>query len=159
VADRPSSDEQIRRMLQELLAQRFKLKLHRETREIPIYALVVGKNGHKLQATKDASQNGDGSIWLGNGALSARGVTMALFVRILSENLDRPVLDKTSLPGRYDFNLTYDDQSSAAHADLHFTPVGPAIFGPIQDLGLKIEAQKDYVEMLVFDSAERPSAN
>ncbi|MBV9743332.1 MAG: TIGR03435 family protein [Acidobacteriia bacterium] len=157
-AERPSSDEQIRRMLQELLADRFKLKLHSETREIPIYALVIGNNGHKLHATKDASQQGDGSIWIGNGALSARGATMALFVRFLSDNLDRPVLDKTSLPGRYDFNLTYD-QSSAAHTDGDFIPLGPAVFGPIRDLGLKIDAQKDFVEMLVIDSAERPSAN
>jgi uncharacterized protein (TIGR03435 family) len=158
MAERPSSDEEIRRMLQELLADRFKLRLHRETREIPIYALVVGKKGLKLQATKDASQNGDGSLWIGNGSLSARGASMALFARILSDNLDRPVLDKTGLPGHYDFDLTYD-QSSAAHTERDFTPIGPAIFGPLQDLGLKIDAQKDFVEMLVIESVERPSAN
>jgi uncharacterized protein (TIGR03435 family) len=158
-AEHPSSEDQIKQMVQALLADRFKLKLHRETKAIPVYALVVGKDGPKLAEAQDASLNqGLGNIIVPPGELKARGATMALFVSILTENLDRPVIDKTNLTGHYDFDLTYDGPpwSIEEHG---WRPFGEAIFRPIQDLGLKLEPQKSPVEVLVIDSVDHPSAN
>lgn len=155
-AERPSNESQIRQMLQALLADRFKLRLHRQTKEIPVYALMAGRNGPRLTAAKDASINqGAGDIEVGPAQLYARGTTMGMFVRILTENEERPVIDKTNLTGHYDFNLSWEQTSYGPG----FTPIGAAIFGPIQDLGLKLAPQKDKVQMLVLDSVERPSEN
>ena len=67
----------------------------------------------------------------------------------------RPIVDKTGLTGHYDFNVTYEPIPVGPG----FNPIGAAIFVPIQDLGLRVESQKDAVEVLVIDSIERPSAN
>jgi uncharacterized protein (TIGR03435 family) len=102
-AVRPSSQDEMRQMLQTLLADRFKLRLHREKRDFPIYALVVGRNGPKLTAAnessnKDSARNaGKGSIDIGNGVFKGGGATMELLIQILTDNLERPVIDKTSL--------------------------------------------------------------
>ena len=80
---------------------------------------------------------------------------MAMLAMILTDNLERPVIDKTGLAGHYDFNLTYEPGPSGPG----FHPIGEAIFVPVQELGLKLESQKDTVEVLVIDSIERPSAN
>ena len=156
-AEHPSTEGQIRQMVQALLADRFKLRLHRETREIPVYALVVGKDGPKLAETKDSSQDKSlGDIMVPPGKLTARNSTMALFVMILTDNLDRPVIDRTNLTGHYDFNLTYDGPSWSPGS---WKPFGASVFGPIQDLGLKLEPQKSPVEMLVIDSVDHPAGN
>jgi uncharacterized protein (TIGR03435 family) len=84
---------------------------------------------------------------------------MALFVQILTDNLDRPVIDETNLTGNYDFDLTYEGLSWSPEEAGSYRPFGAAIFGPIQKLGLKLEPQKSPVEMLVIDSVDRPSAN
>ena len=152
--ERPSSEVQLKQMVRALLADRFKLKVHREIRDTPVYALVVGKNGPKLQASKDETPR-QGDIEIRPGRLSAYGATMALFAKILTENLERPVVDKTNLDGNYDFTLSYDPPSTGAG----FQPLGVAIFAPIQDLGLKLEPQKAPVEMLVIDSVQHPSEN
>jgi uncharacterized protein (TIGR03435 family) len=78
---------------------------------------------------------------------------MGTFVRILSDNLDRPAIDRTNLLGPYDFTLNYD-QSSLADWRL-----GPVLFAMVQDVGLKLEARKEQVEILVIDSIEQPSGN
>jgi uncharacterized protein (TIGR03435 family) len=80
---------------------------------------------------------------------------MAMLAMMLTDNEDRPVIDKTNLTGHYDFSVTYEQDSTGAG----FTSMGPSIFGPIQDLGLKLEPQKDRVEMLVIDSVDHPSEN
>jgi uncharacterized protein (TIGR03435 family) len=153
-AEHPSSESQIRQMVQGLLVDRFRLKLHRANKEIPVYALVVGRSGPKLQAAK-AIPLGQGDIEIRPGRLFAFGTTMGMFAHILTENLDRPVIDKTNLTGNYDFNLTYEQESTRPI----YTPIGSGIFGPIQDLGLRLEPRKDAVQMLVIDSVERPSEN
>src|SRR5580700_11110624 len=95
-AGRPSSEAEIKQMLQALLADRFQLKLHRATKEVAIYALVVGKNGPKLAAAKDAC-NGNGCFGVSLGSLTARGATMDFTAYVLSHLIDPPVLDKTGL--------------------------------------------------------------
>jgi uncharacterized protein (TIGR03435 family) len=76
-----------------------------------------------------------------------------MFVMILTDNLDRPVLDKTNLTGDYDFSLTYDQTGPK------FTFTGPDVFTPIHDLGLKLEPQKSPVQMLLIDSVAHPTEN
>jgi uncharacterized protein (TIGR03435 family) len=159
-AEHPATESQVKRMVQALLADRFKLKLHRETKEISVYVLTVGKDGSRLEEGKVRSLNRPlGDILVPPGKLTAHGATMALFVQILTENLDRPVVDKTNLTGNYDFDMTYDGPSWAPEESGSWRPFGAAIFGPIQKLGLKLEPQKSPVEMLVIDSVDHPSAN
>jgi uncharacterized protein (TIGR03435 family) len=79
-------------------------------------------------------------------------------VGVLTDNLERPVLDRTGLTGHYDFDVTWEPPSLPANGP-QWTPIGEAIFTPIRDLGLRLEAQKASVEMLVIDSIEHPSAN
>lgn len=157
------SEDQFRLMLQQLLASRFSLKIHRETRELPVFALVLGKGGPRLPVAKDATVNGGmGEFGVGPTKLFARGGTMPMFALILTNNVDRPVVDKTGLTGHYDFDLNYDPPEPAPRAAGEppaWTPVGPAIFTAIQQLGLKLEPQKDTFDMLVIDSVDRPSGN
>ncbi len=150
-----------RRMLQKLLADRFKLTLHRETRELPVYELAIAKNGPKVQAAKpgDSYPNGlkrssDGQaqgpgLWLPEqGKLIGQGVSIAVLVRSLSEKLGgRIVVDKTGLTGNYDFTLSW---SPGGNQD--------SIFPAIQEqLGLKLETQNVPMEVLVIDHAEQPA--
>lgn len=121
---------------------------------------MAGKDGPKLEERKTRSiYRPLGDIVTPPGKLTARGATMGLFVQILTENLDRPVIDKTNLTGNYDFDLTYEGPSWSPEEAGSYRPFGAAIFGPIQKLGLKLEPQKSPVEMLVIDSVDRPSAN
>jgi uncharacterized protein (TIGR03435 family) len=217
--------EQLRVLLQSLLAERFNLKIRRETKQLPIYALVVAKNGPKLNKSEtqpgagadaklpDLSKVGDpgtapvikmggaggggvtasgggagvggasGAVMvmsagsggkgasmmrMGPGQLSAQGAPISTLVMLLSQQLGRPVMDKTGLEGNFDFNLQYspdetqrglgvgglDRPDMAPPADAS----GPSIFTALQDqLGLKLESQKGPVEILVIEHIERPS--
>jgi uncharacterized protein (TIGR03435 family) len=172
------------RMLQALLVDRFKLTLHRETRDLPAFALVIAKNGPKLQESKpgDTFPNGvkvpggplsPRSIHLGPGQLAGHGIPVASLVDLLSQRLGRIVVDKTGLKGVYDFTLQWTpDQSPAAmpvgqengkpETDNAPPPEssGPSLFTAIQEqLGLKLESTKGPVEVLVIDHVERPSEN
>jgi len=162
-----------RRMLQALLGDRFQLTLHRETKELPVYALVIAKKGPKLQETHPGDHDPTGMTF-GSGLLKGEGVPIALLVRHLSQQqLGRPVLDKSGLTGKYDFTLKWipDDRraplfkgTEAGQQDTGSAPSaessGPSIFTAIQEqLGLKLEPQKGPVEILVIDHVERPSEN
>jgi len=143
------NDEQ-RKMLLTLLAERFQLKYHRENREGPVYLLCRTKKRLKLQETN----NGDvaPSISGPETGIAGRNVSIALFARRLSRWLDRPVFDRTGLDGSYDFTFEYD--SSDPGRDL-----AASIVVSIQGLGLKLEPGKGPFETIVIDHAERPSAN
>jgi uncharacterized protein (TIGR03435 family) len=171
-------------MLQALLADRFKLTIHRETKELPVYALVVAKNGPKLQEAKpDATYpNGikgpdgvgrAGMMRMGMGELTAQGVPLANLLGSLSRQLGRKVVDKTGLTGKYDFMLHWTPDESqgpmfkgtdggpqGSNAAAPPESSGPSIFTAIQEqLGLKLESQKGPVEMIVIDHVEKPSQN
>jgi bla regulator protein BlaR1 len=173
-----------RRMLQALLADRFKLTLHRETKELPVYSLVIAKNGPKLQEAKadDTYPNGikgfdgrgtAGMMRMGRGELTGQGLPMGSLVRLLTQQLGRTVLDKTGLTGKYDFTLKWTPDESEApmlkgagdgKQGTGSTPTpessGPSVFTALQEqLGLKLESQKGPVEILVIDHAEKPSEN
>jgi uncharacterized protein (TIGR03435 family) len=150
----PVPTAQLRRMLQTLLADRFKLQVHRETRELPVYALVVTRSGPKLHtANPDSNTDMRGE----NGSFVFRGTSMAQFADDLSTMIfvDRPVLDRTGIPGVFDFSLKFAD-SNAEMKRATLQGDGPSIFTIVQEqLGLKMEAQKGPIEMLVIDRVEK----
>jgi len=230
-----ATKEQVRIMLQNLLADRFKLAIHRETKELPIYALTVGPRGPKLQpaAVSDptpsnpaapAAGHGDapspppsqrlsvrgglklgpdgcpelppfaaargGNFMLmtpGGACMISSGETMAELASDLSNQFSRPVVDQTSVTGKYAVKLRFDPSSiprgtgaggfgpimikdgppmsagPAGDPSARMAPDGdppPTIFAALQEqLGLKLEAKKGPVEMLVIDRLEKPSEN
>ena len=163
---RPSHDEQMS-MLRALLADRFKLTFHREPKEFSIYALEIIKGGPKLKDTThsaDPPSVGPGVVYPQRIVLPARNATMTDFASLMQRAiLDRPVVDRTGLTGRYDFDLEWAPDESQFGGDLPPAPADAAaapLFTAIQQqLGLKLEATKGPVAALVIDTAERPSAN
>jgi len=156
-ADQPVTDDQMKLMLRQLLADRFKLTFHRETKEMRAYALTVVRSGHKLHpsavGTKPSREN---------TAIStiAKGLTIQEFADFLAGPLKTPIVDQTGLKGQYDFVLDFTQ---------YLPPGGPrglddfldAIPATLEgELGLKLERQtKIPVEVLVIDHVEKPSAN
>jgi uncharacterized protein (TIGR03435 family) len=142
--------EQLRPMLQKLLEERFKLKVHRESKDSQGYALLVAKDGPKLQAT----QGGQAKPMILKNGLRANNVSMATFAWMLSRPTGRQVVDKTGIPGNFDFKLDYAPEG-VTDSSL------PSVFTALQEqLGLKLTPQKVSVETLVIDSAKRvPTEN
>jgi uncharacterized protein (TIGR03435 family) len=155
---RPSSDE-MKRMVQELVADRFHLSFHRAKRELPVYAIVVGKTDPKLtKSTRDpngipaAAFSPLGKLSVGNATMTDLATFMQRYVT------DRPVVDKTGIPGKYDLNLVWTPDDKATSTDDPNAP--PGLFTAIQEqLGLKLEAVKAQVDVLVVDHVEQPSEN
>jgi uncharacterized protein (TIGR03435 family) len=157
-----TTGEDVLLMIQNLLAERFKLILHRDTKEVPVYALVVGKGGSKLQEVEFGRGNTSGMP----GKLTATRIGMRNLTEFLSRQTGRPVLDMTGLKGFYSFTLNYaPDEAASAPAPgappLPESTVGTSLFSAIQEqLGLKLEARKAPVEILVVDHAEKvPTEN
>ena len=175
-------------MLQSLLADRFQLVFHRETKEMPIYALVLarkdGKLGPKLVETKEGScttfdpknppsgRPAPGTMFCGNqmmgrGNLRAASIPVANLAPMLSRMLGRTVIDKTGLTAKYDINVEWtpdEGQFASLPPDAPKPPpsdvTGPSIFTALQEqLGLKLESQKGPVEMFVVEKAEKPTEN
>jgi uncharacterized protein (TIGR03435 family) len=155
---RVSSVDEERLMVQTLLASRFGLKVHRDHREMPVYAIVVAKGGPRLSIAADVDQRRGRGINIESGSLVSRAGNMGELVDVLTTNLDRPVFDMTGLTGRYDFNLTWD-QPSVPAAGPSWAPIGPALFSSIHNIGLRLDPRKASVEILVIDSIGRPSEN
>lgn len=143
------------RMLQSLLEDRFKLAIHRETKELPTYALVVGTNGPKFREVPD-----DGSepvIGAAEGyRIKAHHISMKLLAATLQGYVGDAVIDATGLTGLYDVSLDFTvDESMSPDAER-----GPTLFEAVQrQLGLKLEMRKGPVEVLIIDHVEKPSAN
>jgi uncharacterized protein (TIGR03435 family) len=161
--DRPSTWEQQSKMLQTLLADRVKLKVHWETRQRPQYKLVVAKGGPKLQAAKDGDSNAQAAgNRISRGLIDAHGIAAAEFASLLRSELGRPVVDGTGLTGQYDFKLQWVPDESQPNGGGEVPPpdaTGPSIFAAIREIGLKLEAIKGPVEVLVVDYVEKPSEN
>jgi uncharacterized protein (TIGR03435 family) len=167
---RPTLDEQMS-MLRKLLADRFHLTFHRDEKEFSIYALGVAKNGLKLkESTVDPDAPPEGPPPLvfvlspESVRLPGRSATMAEVASVFQRAaLDRPVVDRTGLSGRYDFDLEFTpDESLFGGLGLKGTPEStrPDLFAAMQQqLGLKLEATKGLIDTLVIDQAERPSDN
>ncbi|HYL36545.1 MAG TPA: TIGR03435 family protein [Bryobacteraceae bacterium] len=166
MTERPSI-EQFRDMLRALIEDRFQLKIHRETKELPAYALLVAKNGSKLAP---AESEGRG-IRTGPGSLSFKRIGMAGLAAQLSTQLGRVVFDKTGLTGEYAVTLEYAPEPGQGGPEaLGLPPQAykappvddnrPSIFTALQEqLGLRLESEKGPVEMLVVDHVEKASGN
>ncbi len=164
-------------LLQAALAERFKVTLHPETRELSTYVLVVGDDGPKLQPTKPASSypdpvKGPDGIPMnksfrikldgGQAGLEARGMSTSDMASHFSRQLGTAVVDKTGLTGDYDFSLNWT--SDASGGGTFNAPVSAAsassLLAAIQEqLGLKLEPQKSPMQVLVIDHAEKPAEN
>jgi uncharacterized protein (TIGR03435 family) len=152
IVAKPDGDvrgDRVLAMARALLAERFHLSLHRESKEMPVLALVVAKGGSKLRAATGSGPEVRG----GRGRFEARNVTMGMFAaQLAGRMLDRPVLDRTGIAGEFDITLEWAFDQGADN--------GPSIATALQEqLGLKLEAQKGAVDVLVVDHVERPSAN
>jgi len=163
---KPSRAQQMA-MLRTLLTERFKLTFHREEKEFSIYALEVDKGGPKLKESAEAADEEAQlltTVYPDHLHLPAKNATMADFASLLQRALlDRPVVDRTGLTGRYDFSLDWAADETQFGGEV---PVAgenaqaPPFFKAIEEqLGLRIEATRGDVAALVIDHAELPSAN
>lgn len=149
----PSKEQTWQRqfMRQALLADRFKLQIRRETKEMPVYALVVAKGGLKLKESRVIVK-----MWsAGGGRITIKAGRTDDLVIGLTSDVDRAVVNKTGLTGKYDIDLkwTTDDRQGTPDA-------GPSIFTALEEqLGLKLMPTKGPVDVLVVDHVERPSEN
>jgi uncharacterized protein (TIGR03435 family) len=160
IATAPASQpSQHRLMLQTLLAERFALRVHQDTRQVPVYELVKarsdGRLGPKLKVTTgDCSQV---KCYLDSGAAALRGTSVA-WPEILANgfaDLDRPLIDKSGLSGSFDIDFSwapFDTSDNRPEQAIKFTAVQ-------EQLGLKLQPAVGPVELLVIDSAERPTPN
>jgi uncharacterized protein (TIGR03435 family) len=172
------------RMFQDLLTDRFKITFHRDTKELPVYNLVVAKGGPKLQEAKPADASpegvgGTGTLQFGRGGLMTfQAMPLSALIQILAQQVNRTVLDKTGLTGRYDFTWDFNQSATpgGGRGGFQGPPAGgppsggslalspdsePAsIFSVLQDqLGLKLDSGKGPVEIIVIDHMERPVGN
>jgi uncharacterized protein (TIGR03435 family) len=155
-ADTPQkmSWEELRPCLQALLADRFRLRFHRETKDGSVYSLMIAKNGPKM-----AEHLGEGTPGIssssGGGKVQITGVkvTIARLAEYLSGQAGRPVIDNTGLKGEYDFRVEWTTEEAKDSS-------GPSVFAALQEqLGLKLNATKGPIEIIVIDGAEKASAN
>jgi uncharacterized protein (TIGR03435 family) len=167
-------------MIQSLLADRFKMKVNRVVKQLPVYELVVANGGAKLKPENAADFAAAGrppdsgtSSSSGPGYFKAVGASSADLAyglsRFVSRELGRQVIDRTGLTGKYDFTLTWQpfstergavDVSPDSMRSTNLDSAGPSIFTAIQEqLGLKLKPTVGPVEVLVVDHIERPSEN
>jgi uncharacterized protein (TIGR03435 family) len=152
------NDEQCRAMVQSLLADRFRMKTHRETRDLPVYFLVIGKSGSKLRdIAGDAGPPGaivNGSQQIDDDSRRPpKGWPALRLAHVLSgrPEVGRPVIDRTGLTGVYSFNLSFSRKEGDEK---------PSIFTAVQEqLGLRLEAAKAPLEVMVVDHIEKPTEN
>jgi uncharacterized protein (TIGR03435 family) len=168
-------------MLRALMADRFKLTVHNETRELPVYGLTLaradGRLGAQLRRSETDCSAAPGvtrgtpppapaaagtpqarcGFFVGPGTISARGVTMPALAASLSNNVSRVVLDRTSLAGDFDVDLKWTPEGGGGAADSTPDPDTASIFTAVQEqLGLKLESARGPVDVLAIDAAERP---
>jgi uncharacterized protein (TIGR03435 family) len=146
----PATDD-IRKMLQTLLADRFNLQVHRETKEERVYLMEPAKTGPKVKASTAQRT----TMRMGPGSLAMVKATPAQMAALLSSVLNRPVLDHSGLTGEFDFSLESPDINMGRMPAEDVS--GPSIFTAVQEqLGLKLEQGKGPIEILVIDHAAKP---
>ena len=171
--DHAADPDEMRRMLQQLLVDRFKLVVHRETKEVPVYAMVIWKGRPKLHPSEEPESHPTprtaataGGTELQSGHLIFKNESMSDFAWALSRTAgigDRIVVDQTGLKGNYDFELTFGrDNARPPQADRPESaiPTEPSVFSAVEEqLGLRLEPKKAAVEFIVVDHVEKPSEN
>jgi uncharacterized protein (TIGR03435 family) len=185
-APETSAPGQLQQMIQTMLEDRFQLKVHKETRELPVYDLTVPRNGSKLKLSTDQTpppplvpvvpspgaprQRGSAGFGITNGRFTFEGsaIPISMLVNSLQQRVDRPVIDKTGLTGLFDIKLEWVPGAEAPPLPFSQNPDapppppvdGPSIFTAIQEqLGLRLEGAKGPLEVIVIDSAQRPAEN
>ena len=156
-AERKALNERRMQQVQSLLMDRFKFKCHMTTKELPIYELVVAKGGMKLKETAADQAKRDSTSINGHGQqmhATATGLSTERIAALLGSEVDRLVVDKTGLTGRYDLTLDWVHDAQEESADM---ASGPTLFTALEEqLGLKLQPAKGPVPVLVIDSAEKP---
>ncbi|HEY1983966.1 MAG TPA: TIGR03435 family protein [Terracidiphilus sp.] len=170
--------DQRRSMLVPLLVDRFNLKYHHETRELPSYSLVIAKGGLKMKesappsaASKDGDRSPRSLMFNGPGNLESTGTGTQFLAHALSREVGRSIVDKTGLTGSYDYTLHWRPDNAPPpmaggpaggppHGDAGEDAGGPSLFTALQEqLGLKLEASKGMEDVIVIDHIDQPSAN
>jgi uncharacterized protein (TIGR03435 family) len=155
-------------MLQTMLADRLKLVVHRETKEVPVYWLVVGKGGPKFKEANPAEAhegitlpNGGGTVVPEDGGhmIHFYAVSMTSLAPVLSNSAGRPVQDKTGLTGKYDLRMPNPSMPPPSADGGAAADPQSSVVTSMEDLGLKLVPEKGQVETLVIDHVERPSEN
>jgi uncharacterized protein (TIGR03435 family) len=148
------TDKELEPILRSLLTDRFQLRFHRETKELPAYSLIVARNGPKLRAhSGDAVFDVSIRHQPGKLILSGTKMSMSRLTEVLSRRIEHIVLDRTGLSGEYDLKMEWAPDPSAESADA-------SIFTALQEqLGLKLESTMALAEIVVIDGVERPSEN
>jgi len=157
-----ASKDDTRLMLQNLLAERFKLTLHRDKKEMTMWALAVGKNGLKMKASPDLSHPRIVTTTMpGHTRITFTAQSLEQLAKELGNNLERPVVDMTGLADNYDFTLEYAPESTRAGGPAAEPDAAPSLFTALQEqLGLKLEQSKAQIEVLVVDRVEKtPTEN
>jgi uncharacterized protein (TIGR03435 family) len=163
-AEGPASNAELRAMLKTLLADRLKLRVHVETRELAAYRLITKKNGPKLTR---ALTDGPGSYTLDGGSVVFHAISMSAFADYLSHRspIDRPVIDGTGIDGIFDFKLKLfetrpDMPLNELKRAYYEWDQGSSIFTDLQDqLGMKLQPEKVPINVVVVDSVDKPSEN
>jgi uncharacterized protein (TIGR03435 family) len=159
---------QVATMIQKLLADRFQLKFHDDKKELSAYVLTVAKSGNKMTAGSTDPNQLPGLFFTGLGRLTVQNATMEDFAELMQTAvLDKPVVDQTALAGKWNFLLKWTpDESQFGGMGIKVPPPSdapdapPPLFTAIQEqIGLKLDAGKAQVKVLVIDKAEKPSAN
>lgn len=162
-----------RYMMQQLLKERINLAVRIETKEVPSYDLVVGKNGLKLkEADPNAKDNGSMRMQMDQGktVLTASGIQMANFARNLAGAAGRPVFDKTGLTGKYDVKMEYAREQNLSASVPNAgpsgsapatppDPIGPSVFDVVETLGLKLVSSRGPMMVVVVERMDKPDAN
>jgi uncharacterized protein (TIGR03435 family) len=156
----PAGNDQMRRMLQTLLAERFGMKSHFEKRELSVYALLPGKGEPKLKKADPATPPSLGGGPEGAPGLQFHNFPLSRLTFLLTRRMDRPALDMTGLQGNFDYTVDISGLGKAPGSS-GFDGEGRSIFQAVQDdLGLKLEPRKAPVDTLVIDSVNRiPTSN
>jgi uncharacterized protein (TIGR03435 family) len=152
--------DQIKAMVRTLLADRFKLAVHRQTQELPVYTLAVGKNGSKMQEAKEGEKTQ--AAFVNRGHLVCTRTNLLGLIITLSNTIGTPVIDKTGLTGFYDFTLEWRDSlyQKPGNVGEPLADAPPDIFRAVEEqLGLKLEKTKGPVEIVVIDHIEKASEN
>ena len=154
------ADKQLQLMLQALLAERFKLAIHRETKELPCFVMVAAKGGLKFHESDIADGEPVVNSDKASMSVEVKGVPADRFVDMLSTLLHAPVINNTGLSGRYDAKVNISkylpDGSGKEGA---FDPISTILLGLQEELGLKLELEKSAVDVVVIDHIERPTPN
>jgi uncharacterized protein (TIGR03435 family) len=167
IAPGPVSEDDLRLMFQTLLEERFRLKVHWETRELAGYELVIAKGGLRMKTTSSDNEiavnghtfpSGTSTVFIGTdhvAHLIGKGSTMAQLLYQLTGRLRTPIEDRTGLTGIFDYNVTFALNSMQADANS-----APVVTTAIQEeLGLRLEKSRIPIKVLVIDHAEKPAAN